>query len=99
MQNHTGNYVIMCNLLNANHILNIHIPYLHSSSFFLIRIFRKRRESKARTKVKAHSTQDTKEKNIISMLDRQIPAAIDKTTREICTDLKCEVHNKRFIRT
>lgn len=30
MQNHIGNYVIMCNLLNANHILNIHIPYLHS---------------------------------------------------------------------
>ena len=23
----------------------------------------------------------------------------DKTTREICTDLKCEVRNKRFIKT
>ena len=98
MQNHTGNYVIVCNLLNANHILNIHIPYLHSF-FFFIRIFRKRRESKAGTKVKTHPTQDTKEKNIICMLDRQIPAAIDKTTREICTDLKCEVRNKRFIKT
>lgn len=97
MQNRIGNYVIMCNLLNANHVLNIHIPYLHF--FFLIRIFRRRRGSKARTNSKIHSTEDTKEKKIMCMVDRQIPAATDKTTREICTDLKCEVHIKVLIIT
>lgn len=65
----------------------------------IIRIFRRRRGSKARTNSKIHSTEDAKEKKIMCMVDRQIPAATDMTTREICTDLKCEVHVKVLIIT
>lgn len=82
MQNHIGNYVIMCNLLNANHILNIHIPYLHS--FFLSVFLKKGGGSRGAIKSKIYSTEETKKKNLICMVDRHIPITTDKTTREIC---------------